>query len=174
MLMLPSSQWRLTYSRLRAIKARKLRCVFVTSHSETSLNDALQLLYSIYSKACLINAEYLDPTFDKVFDIFSTQSLTSAQFIEEQFRNANGTFRWYDSQNLNNSGEIVNATIRARTPSEPNYLLATLRAYNATGDDDAASPTSTSTGAPNDPGSSTNTSLAMCVSHIVFSTLSSY
>ncbi|KAF4563312.1 hypothetical protein EYR40_006970 [Pleurotus pulmonarius] len=125
------------------------------------------LLYSIYSKACLINAEYLDPTFDKVFDIFSTQSLTSAQFIEEQFRNANGTFRWYDSQNLNNSGEIVNATIRARTPTEPNYLLATLRAYNATGDDDAASPTSTSTGAANDPGSSTNTSLAMIILYAI-------
>ncbi|KAF9501495.1 hypothetical protein BDN71DRAFT_1501208 [Pleurotus eryngii] len=125
------------------------------------------LLYSIYSKACLINAEYLDPTFDKVFDIFSTQSLTSAQFIEEQFRNANGTFRWYDSQNLNNSGEIVNATIKARTPTEPNYLLATLRAYNATGEDDAASPTSSSTGAASDPGSSSNTSLAMIILYAI-------
>ena len=41
-----------------------------------------QLLYSAYSSACIINAEYADPAhFDQVFDIFSTQSLTTARSV---------------------------------------------------------------------------------------------
>ena len=41
-----------------------------------------QLLYSTYSSACIINAEYADPAhFDQVFDIFSTQSLTTARSV---------------------------------------------------------------------------------------------
>ena len=41
-----------------------------------------QLLYSNYSSACIINREYADPAnFDQVFDIFSTQSLTSARSV---------------------------------------------------------------------------------------------
>ena len=47
---------------------------------------APQVLYSLLSVACIINPEYVDPAASNhVFDIFSTQSLTSAHLIENQF-----------------------------------------------------------------------------------------
>ena len=42
----------------------------------------IQLLYSTYSSACIINENYADPAnSDHVFDIFSTQSLSSARLV---------------------------------------------------------------------------------------------
>lgn len=42
----------------------------------------LQLLYSKYSKACIINSEYADPAnFEQVLDIFSTIDLASARSV---------------------------------------------------------------------------------------------
>ena len=39
-------------------------------------------MYSLYSEACIINAEYADPNnFEQVMDIFSTQSLSSARYV---------------------------------------------------------------------------------------------
>jgi hypothetical protein len=45
----------------------------------------IQLLYSAFSSACIINQEYADPAnFDQVFDIFSTQSLTTARSVVDK------------------------------------------------------------------------------------------
>ncbi|KAL0955939.1 hypothetical protein HGRIS_002124 [Hohenbuehelia grisea] len=130
------------------------------------------LLYSLYSKACIINAEYADPsTFDQVMDIFSTQSLTSAHLIEDTFSKTGGNgskYIWYDSTLMNDSAAVVNASIRARAPVASGYLLASLQAYNATADMDDPPPGDGAVGASsNDTGGSTNTGLAMIILYAI-------
>ncbi|KAF9049771.1 hypothetical protein BJ165DRAFT_947767 [Panaeolus papilionaceus] len=130
------------------------------------------LLYSLYSAACVINPEYSDPaTFDQVFDIFSTQSLTSAHLIEYQFGQLgpqNKSLHNFDSQQLNNSAADITRSIDLGYPVSGGYLLAALRAYNAT--DLSTDPTSTSGGttpARAMAGSSPKTALAMIVLYAI-------
>jgi hypothetical protein len=117
----------------------------------------------------VINPEYADPqTFDQVFDIFSTQSLTSAHLIEYQFGqpgpNNDSIFEWYDSGQLNKSESVIQSTIQQGTPAPPGFMFAILQAYNATGTvDDPPNSNSTGANAPPNNGSSPNTALAMCV-----------
>lgn len=97
---------------------------------------ALQLLYSLYSKACIINPEYADPaSFDQVFDIFSTQSRTSANIIESQFNepSMNKTmYGAYDSQRLNDSAHDIALATESGYLAAPGFMFAVLEAYNAT------------------------------------------
>lgn len=130
------------------------------------------LLYSSYSFACVINPEYADPqTFDQVFDIFSTQSLTSASLIEYQFGQfgvANESiYGVYDSQRLNDSAAMINTTIQVGTPPAPGYLFAILQAYNATGqvDDPSGTNGSMSPSAPTH--GKQNTALAMIILYAI-------
>lgn len=113
----------------------------------------------------MINPEYADPaTYDQVFDIFSTQSKTSAHLIDYQFGQltpTNTSISKYDSQHLNDTTNAVNDSIEKGYATQPGFLYAVLRAYNATEDDDPVttdgSSVSTSTGHSN----SGNTALAM-------------
>ncbi|KAL1748858.1 hypothetical protein HDZ31DRAFT_28907, partial [Schizophyllum fasciatum] len=126
------------------------------------------LLYSLNSSACIINPEYADPdTYDQVFDIFSTQSKTSAHLIEYQFgqSGANETlYGSYDSQRLNDSFSVINESVSSGTPMAPGYLFATLQAYNATDNT-----TSSGGGSNNDHHSSgnKNTTLAMIILYVI-------
>jgi hypothetical protein len=119
--------------------------------------------------ACIINPEYADPaTFDQVFDIFSTQSLTSAHLIEYQFGQLGpqnkSTILVYDSQLLNNSYTDISRSIEMGFPVSSGYLLAVLQAYNATGDSGGSSgPSGNSDGTGPTKSKSTNTALAMSV-----------
>ncbi|KAJ3575130.1 hypothetical protein NP233_g1309 [Leucocoprinus birnbaumii] len=130
------------------------------------------LLYSLHSLACVINPEYADPsTFDQVFDIFSTQSKTSAHLIDYQFGQltpANASITKYDSQRLNNTAQAVEDSIQRGYATEPGFLYAELRAYNATGGPDGPSPSDASTASSNggNSGSST-TALAMIVLYAI-------
>lgn len=125
-----------------------------------------QLLYSHYSLACVINPQYSDSaSFDQVFDIFSTQSHTSAQLIEYQFGQLgpqNTSHFAYDSQQLNDSASDILQSLNVTYPTAPGYLLAALRAYNAT-DSGGNSSNSGNTSASTASGSSgsPNTALAM-------------
>jgi len=104
------------------------------------------LLYSNYSSACIINREYADPAnFDQVFDIFATQSLTTARLIEERFGHINqALYGNFDAQLLNQSFPALNATTDDSGASAgPGYIVATLRAYNTTGS--TVQPSNTST-----------------------------
>ncbi|KAF8161111.1 hypothetical protein B0H34DRAFT_366816 [Crassisporium funariophilum] len=131
------------------------------------------LLYSLYSAACVINPEYSDPsTFDQVFDIFSTQSLTSAHLIEYQFGqlgSSNKSLYAYDSQQLNNSASDIWRSMNVSYPVSQGYLLASLQAYNATdvGGDNSSTPGgntgSTNTTSPGSP----NTALAMIILYAI-------
>jgi hypothetical protein len=129
----------------------------------------LQVLYSLTSAACIINQEYTDPsTFDQVFDIFSTQSLTSAKLIEYQFgqiATQNDSIYSYDSKRLNNSQMVIEQSIRTGDAASAGYLYAVLRAYNATGNlQDAAGTTNTTNpngGIPPSSGPSNSNALAM-------------
>ncbi|TFK44720.1 hypothetical protein BDQ12DRAFT_673454 [Crucibulum laeve] len=130
------------------------------------------LLYSLTSVACVINPEYADPNnFDQIFDIFSTQSLTSAHLIEYQFgqlSKTNSSIHGYDSQKLNNSAINVNKSIDLGYAVAPDFLYAILQAYNATGSiNDGTTPgggvgttNATSSGSP-------NTALAMIILYAI-------
>lgn len=127
-----------------------------------------QLLYSLYSLACVINPQYSDPqSFDQVFDIFSTQSLTSAHLIEYQFGQLtphNESLFAYDSQQLNDSASNILQSLNLGYATTPGYLLAFLRAHNATepgrNNSDSGDTTRSSSTTSNDP---PNTALAMFV-----------
>lgn len=124
------------------------------------------MLYSLRSLACVINPEYADPaTFDQVFDIFSTQSKTSAHLIDYQFGQlapANSSISKYDSQRLNNTAEAVRDSIQKGYATGPGFLYAELRAYNATGGANDPVITDANGGSSNGGGSSSsNTALAM-------------
>ncbi|KAH9032202.1 hypothetical protein EDB84DRAFT_1588483 [Lactarius hengduanensis] len=92
------------------------------------------LLYSEWSRACIINAEYTDPTsFTPLMDIFSTQSLASARVILGQLEVINtNVYGEYNPATLNASQAAINDTLAAGYPTAPGYLWATLAAYNAT------------------------------------------
>ncbi|KAF8070467.1 hypothetical protein FPV67DRAFT_1413367 [Lyophyllum atratum] len=129
------------------------------------------LLYSSNSLACVINPEYANPeTFDQVFDIFSTQSLTSATLIEYQFGQfgpVNESFYGvYDSKRLNDSAAMMDTTLQVGTPPEPGYLFAILQAYNSTGQIDDASGNIGSAD-PGPPHRKQNTALAMIVLYAI-------
>ncbi|RDB25079.1 hypothetical protein Hypma_007906 [Hypsizygus marmoreus] len=130
------------------------------------------LLYSLYSLACVINREYADPaTFDQVFDIFSTQSYTSAQLIEYQFGQSGpaneSIYRQYDSKRLNDSAAVVNTAIMQGSPTSPGYILGILQAYNASGQVDEPAGNTGSTDGTNTPKRSQNTALAMIILYAI-------
>jgi hypothetical protein len=127
-----------------------------------------QLLYSLNHTACIINPEYADPeTFDQVFDIFSTPNSTAAQIIEYQFAQV-GTdqqlISWYDSQALNDSGAIINETLRGERDLPQGFLFATLRASNSTEPLDSGFNNGTASGADSSSSKGNqSTALAMSV-----------
>jgi hypothetical protein len=122
----------------------------------------VQLLYSLYSVACIINPEYADPnTFDQVFDIFSTQSNYASHQIEYSFNQVHANYSWYDSERLNNSAQSVNDTFESHATPNSGWLFATLQAYNASGDTNFTDTQGTSSGGSRDSGGGSNTALAM-------------
>ena len=67
-------------------------------------------------------------------DIFSTQSLASAQVILNQFAAINiNVYGEFNVSTLNASQLAINDTLAAGYPTAPGYMWATLSAYNSTG-----------------------------------------
>jgi len=99
------------------------------------------LLYSLHSTRCEITPAYADPAnFDNVMDIFATTSLDGSQFIEIQFGAINETeFGHFDANLLNQSAAEIGNTIANGTVLEKGFMVASLVAYNATGDNGTAS-----------------------------------
>ncbi|KAI9442778.1 hypothetical protein BJY52DRAFT_1194756 [Lactarius psammicola] len=130
------------------------------------------LLYSEWSRACIINPEYTDPDrFNKLMDIFSTQSLASARVILTQLDTVNtSVYGDYNPATLNASQAAINDTLAAGYPTAPGYLWATLAAYNATaplGINNSGSDTQgTQTGGGGGTGSS-KTTLAMIILYAI-------
>ncbi|THH07795.1 hypothetical protein EW146_g9204 [Bondarzewia mesenterica] len=129
------------------------------------------VLYSKWSNACIINAEYANPAkFDQIMDIFSTQSLASARVIEGQFQAINVTlYGTFDPVKLNASQADINATIQAGHPTVQGYMMATLDAYNSTGDPDITGVDQNSTNTNNGQSNSKSgkTTLAMVVLYAI-------
>ncbi|KAF9012349.1 hypothetical protein BDQ17DRAFT_1537219 [Cyathus striatus] len=127
------------------------------------------LLYSLNSVACVINPEYADPAnFDQVFDIFSTQSLTSAHLIEDQFGQlANGSIRQYNASLLDERGVDVNQSILLGYPVAPGFMYAVLQAYNATGNVSSSGPPGSSTPSATSGGGQHSTALAMIILYAI-------
>ncbi|KZO95511.1 hypothetical protein CALVIDRAFT_515779 [Calocera viscosa TUFC12733] len=124
------------------------------------------LLYSQYSQACLINAEYLSPEFDKLIDVFATTSAKTAGLIESQFEQVNSTFYYYDAALLNASALLVNESLADLTAGTPTYLVAELHASNATGNATTPS-TGTTTSGSSTSSSPPNTGLAMIILYAI-------
>ncbi|KAJ2918584.1 hypothetical protein MD484_g1857, partial [Candolleomyces efflorescens] len=129
------------------------------------------LLYSLSSLACVINPEYADPeNFDQVFDIFSTQSLTSAHLIDYQFGQLvpqNQSLYDYDSKRLNDSNYNVTESIDKGHAVSGGYLMATLTAYNATNVPSTPNTDGNSSGAAGNNTRSPNTALAMIILYAI-------
>jgi hypothetical protein len=127
-----------------------VRSAAITVYPSITHSVLIQLLYSAYSSACIINAEYADPAnFDQVFDIFSTQSLTTARsvvdtpswireltpdrLIEERFDHIDrDLYASFNAQRLNESFYVINSTLNNGNSTGSGYMFATLRAHNAT------------------------------------------
>ncbi|KAF5386110.1 hypothetical protein D9615_002250 [Tricholomella constricta] len=155
-----------------ATNASQEEDVFTLARDKGAVAAVGELLYSVNSLACVINPEYADPsTFDQVFDIFSTQSLTSASLIEYQFGQFGpmneSIYGVYDSKRLNDSAAMMNTTLQVGTPPAPGYLFAILQAYNATGEIDDPSSSNGSTNASNPPHKKQNTALAMIILYAI-------
>ena len=143
----------------------------------------VQLLYSNYSFACVINSEYTSS--NHVFDIFSTQSLAASRsvemrpprspysplyrLIENRFSLINQSiYGDFDPLLLNETFSTINNTITNDTSIGPGYMFATLRAYNAT--QPAVQPSTTDAGSPRYGGTlpqEMKTSLAVYVSSLL-------
>ncbi|PAV22631.1 hypothetical protein PNOK_0258800 [Pyrrhoderma noxium] len=124
------------------------------------------LLYSEWSDACIINAEYADPsTFDQVFDIFSTKTLLSAQTTENAFTNVNQTlYSQFDATRLNASLTNISNSITTGNVF-PGYLFATLTTANATVSQSGTDSDPSSSGSGSS--SNGNTDLAMIVLYAI-------
>lgn len=82
----------------------------------------------------------------------------------------NSSITKYDSQRLNNTAQAIEDSIQKGYATEPGFLYAELRAYNATGDTDSPVVTDNSNGNNSGSGpSSSNTALAMYVSPATYS-----
>jgi hypothetical protein len=90
-----------------AVAAVGFCCAHLINHANA---NHFQLLFSLYSKACIINPAYSDPeNFDQVFDIFSTQSLTSAQQVFLHFHIVDHTLTMSNllvSSNINSVNSV--------------------------------------------------------------------
>lgn len=61
-----------------------------------------QLLYTLYSSACLLNQNYIQ-NFEKPLDVFCTSSKDTARLFNSQFLNTNDSFWYFNAELLNAS-----------------------------------------------------------------------
>lgn len=114
-----------------ATQASEIDDIFTLANDRGAIGA---LLYSEWSRACIINPDYaLSGTYNRLMDIFSTQSLASARVILGQLEVTNtNVYSDYNPATLNASQATINETLAAGYPTAPGYLWATLAAYNAT------------------------------------------
>ncbi|ODN79024.1 hypothetical protein L202_04529 [Cryptococcus amylolentus CBS 6039] len=108
------------------------------------------LLYTINSKSCLLNTEYITD-FEKPLDVFATRTVQVARVINNQFVHTNDSFQNFNSTLLNDSATDVNNSLSGNSASSKTYLTATLTARNSTGQ-------ATSSSIPNSPSSTSSSS----------------
>lgn len=127
------------------------------------------VLYSLHSSACIINSAYADPAvFDQVFDIFSTQSVTTSLLIESPFASINkAQYGDYNPVLLNASFAVVNSTRNQPYPPAAGYMFATLTAFNATPPGENTTTTTNQGAASNGSMKSDNPSLAMIILYAI-------
>ncbi|KAF8608935.1 hypothetical protein BDV93DRAFT_466029 [Ceratobasidium sp. AG-I] len=126
------------------------------------------LLYSTQSEACVINEEYTQPGFDQIIDIFATKKKSAARLIENQFTNVNSTYSSFNSKRLNDSFAAVASIINDTSPRvQPPFLLAILRAWNATNVPNTNITDTDPSATSSDNSSKPNTGLAMIVLYAI-------
>ncbi|KAG8987137.1 hypothetical protein FRB90_003566 [Tulasnella sp. 427] len=128
------------------------------------------LMYSTTSQTCKLNPAYLDPEeFDKVIDIYTTLTKSSARLIESQFQNINKSeYYFFNAQQLNDSAAVVHNAIEGNGV-EPGYLIATVKLSNVTDPDTGLGPNdnpSSGSGSDNQ-GKGGSTGLAMIILYAI-------
>ncbi|KAG8837938.1 hypothetical protein FRC18_007281 [Serendipita sp. 400] len=127
------------------------------------------LLYSNTSDGCLLNPEYhYGDDFSQIFDIFTSKKAANSILIQSQFTNVKGSYQTYNPKLLNDSAGTIQTAISNGTNTSP-YIVATLRAANATGPEVSSggiSQTPTTTQANHDEPSQ---SLAMIILYVIVS-----
>ncbi|KAG8999987.1 hypothetical protein FRB95_011493 [Tulasnella sp. JGI-2019a] len=129
------------------------------------------LLYSTQSETCLINPDYLNPDlFDRVLDIYTTVTKSSATLIESQFVQNTNTklYYFFNGTRLNASATVVENAL-AGEGVQSGYLIATLKWNNVTdpnpgvGIDGSNGTTANNSGG----GSNPDTGLAMIILYVI-------
>ncbi|KAL6310400.1 hypothetical protein BKA93DRAFT_721934 [Sparassis latifolia] len=126
------------------------------------------LLYSLQSQSCTINPDYADPAnFNQIMDIFTMESLATANAIEDQFNAINNTkYYYFNSTLLNESFSAINDTIATGDVGSEGYVFATLIAYNAT-DPAPSDGQGQKSFSSSSSGGGANTSLAMIILYAI-------
>ncbi|KAG8885787.1 hypothetical protein FRB97_009492 [Tulasnella sp. 331] len=131
------------------------------------------LLYSTLSETCYINPEYLDPDeFDKVLDIYTTVTKSSANLIESQFDENTNTklYYFFNGTRLNQSATAIENAIEGEGV-QPGYLIATLKWDNTTDPDPGVGTSGANPGTSNSNngggGGDPDTGLAMIILYVI-------
>ncbi|CED83911.1 Predicted E3 ubiquitin ligase [Phaffia rhodozyma] len=133
------------------------------------------LLYSNTSEGCQITQNYLD-NYEKPLDVYTTRNKNDAIIIESQFeQHCAAAFHNFNPSLLNSSYSSVTSLLSGIYPLSNTYVVAFLRAFNATSTDTTVVPTATATapGSTSSSGSNAQSgggkgkSLAMIILYVV-------
>jgi hypothetical protein len=93
--------------------------------------------------------------------------------IQSQFSSVNYNYTRFNPKLLNDSAAAVNASIALNANDISPFVIASLRAWNATGTEDPNDPASTPTPIPNDrKGGSPNNGLALIILYVITGSVS--
>ena len=93
--------------------------------------------------------------------------MPSHSLIQSQFSSVNYNYTRFDPKLLNDSAAAVNASIALNAHDVSPFVIASLRAWNATGTEDPNDPASTPTPIPSDRKGTANNGLAMTVLYVI-------
>lgn len=108
---------------------------------------------------------------EKPFTLFA--DMPSHSLIQSQFSTVNYNYTRFNPKLLNESAAAVNSSIALNAHDISPFLIASLRAWNATGTEDPNDPASTPTPIPNDrKGEAQHNALALIILYVITGSVS--
>lgn len=98
--------------------------------------------------------------------------MPSHSLIQSQFSSVNYNYTHFNPKLLNDSAAAVNASLALNAHDISPFLIASLRAWNATGTEDPNDPASTPTPIPNDRKPGLSNGLAMIILYVITGSVS--
>ncbi|CAG7854752.1 SubName: Full=Uncharacterized protein {ECO:0000313/EMBL:CCA66343.1} [Serendipita indica DSM 11827] len=133
------------------------------------------LLYSNTSDGCLLNEGYRTGDFEQIFDIFTSKTAANSIIIQSQFRILEHKYTVWDPALLTANNQSVTSALYRNALNTSPYLVAALRAWNATGEESADDPSAVPTTVYNPStthDSEPSQSLAMIILYVIISLVS--